>query len=217
MSKKESRKQEKENSPEKQEKKKAEGKNTAENIAEEEQPETREGDDAAQVAEDEAEKDPREENAGEETDEAGEAPAEENKDWKDKYLRLSADFDNYRKRTLKEKMDMTKNAGEELLKNLLPVMDDFERALKSMEAVPDCEPLKDGIDLIYHKFSDFLKQNGVKEIEAMELDFDTDVHEAVTKIPAPKKELKGKVVDVIEKGYYLHEKVIRFAKVVVGE
>ena len=135
----------------------------------------------------------------------------------DQHLRLQAEFDNYRRRTLKEKMELTKSAGESLLLNLLPVMDDFERALQSMEEAEDAEAVKEGINLIYKRFGEFLKQNGIKEIEAKEQEFDTDVHEAITKIPAPSEELKGKVVDVIQKGYYLNEKVIRFSKVVVGE
>lgn len=135
----------------------------------------------------------------------------------DKYLRLSAEFDNYRKRTLKEKMDLTKSAGESVLSNILPVMDDFDRALQLMDSASDCHSMKDGIDLIYNKFQEFLKRNGIKEIEAVNLEFDTDLHEAITKIPAPEKKLKGKVVDVIQKGYYLNDKIIRYAKVVVGE
>lgn len=135
----------------------------------------------------------------------------------DKYIRLSAEFDNYRKRTLREKIDLTKSAGEDLLKDLIPVMDDFERALKLMDATKDCEGMKSGIELIYNKFASFLKQNGVKEIEAMNKVFNVDLHEAVTKIPAPEESLKGKVVDVVLKGYYLNNKVMRFSKVVVGE
>ncbi len=135
----------------------------------------------------------------------------------DKYLRLSAEFDNYRKRTLKEKMDLTKSAGESIMNNLLPVMDDFERALQVMEKAEDCNAMKEGIDLIYSKFSEFLKVNGIKEIDAIKEKFDTDLHEAITKIPAPEKKLKGKVVDVIQKGYYLNDKVIRYSKVVIGE
>ncbi len=135
----------------------------------------------------------------------------------DKYLRLSAEFDNYRKRTLKEKMELMKTAGEDIFINILPVIDNFERAKKSMDDAKDIEALKDGIALIYNNFLDFLSQRGVKEIDAVNKDFDTDLHEAITKIPAPNKKLKGKVVDVIEKGYYLKEKVIRFSKVVIGE
>ena len=136
---------------------------------------------------------------------------------RDKYLRLSAEFDNYRKRTLKEKMELTKSAGESILNNILPVMDDFDRALQLMESASDCVSMKEGIDLIYIKFQEFLKANGIKEIEAINKEFDTDLHEAITKIPAPDKKLKGKVVDVIQKGYYLNDKVIRYSKVVVGE
>ena len=142
---------------------------------------------------------------------------EENVDFKDKYIRLSAEFDNYRKRTLKEKMDFLKTASSEILQKLLPVKDNFERALKSMETADDVEALKEGVDLIYNSFSDILKNNGLKEIEALHRDFNVDLHEALTKIPAPSEELKGKVVDVIEKGYILNEKVIRYAKVVIGE
>jgi molecular chaperone GrpE len=135
----------------------------------------------------------------------------------DQYLRLNAEFDNYRKRTLKEKMELTKSAGESLLINILPVIDDFERAMKAMETATEIAPVKEGIDLIYKRFTDFIKMNGIKEIDAKEKDFDTDLHEAITKIPSPSEELKGKVVDVIQKGYTLNDKVIRFAKVVIGE
>ncbi len=138
-------------------------------------------------------------------------------EFQNKYIRLSADFDNYRKRTLKEKVDLIKSANAEILLNLLPVMDDFDRALISMEEAKDCKAMKDGIDLIYNKFSEFLKSSGVKEIDAMHKKFDTDIHEAVTKIPAPEKKLKGKVVDVIQKGYYLNEKIIRYPKVIIGD
>ena len=138
-------------------------------------------------------------------------------DMKDKYARLSAEFDNYRKRTLKEKMELTKSAGEKLLVDLLPVKDNFERANASIENAKDIDALKEGISLIYNRFSEFLTQQGIKEIETKEVVFDTDVHEAITKIPAPTEELKGKIVDCVEKGYYLNDKVIRFAKVVIGE
>ncbi|MDM8158938.1 nucleotide exchange factor GrpE [Labilibaculum sp. K2S] len=138
-------------------------------------------------------------------------------DISDKYVRLSAEFDNYRKRTLKEKMELTKSGGEKILINILPVMDNFERALQSIDAAKDIDAIKDGVHLIYGNFREFVTQNGVKEIEAVNQAFDTDIHEAITKIPAPTKELKGKVVDCVEKGYFLHDKVIRFAKVVVGE
>lgn len=134
----------------------------------------------------------------------------------DKYLRLSAEFDNYRKRTLKEKTDLIKTAGDELLKKILPVLDNFERALKAMDQSTDINALKDGVVLIYNHFTDFIQQQGIKEIPAMNEPFNIDLHEAVTTIPAPSEESKGKVVDVIEKGYTLHDKVIRYAKVVVG-
>lgn len=135
----------------------------------------------------------------------------------DKYLRLSAEFDNYRKRTLKEKMELTKSAGEQILEKILPVMDNFERALQSMETATDVPALREGVQLIYTTFKDFLTQHGVKEIECIHTEFNPDLQEAVTKIPAPAEELKGKVVDCIQKGYMLHDKVIRFPKVVVGE
>ncbi len=135
----------------------------------------------------------------------------------DKYLRLSAALDNYRKRTLKERRDLTKTAGEQLLVKILPVMDNFERALKSMETAQDVPSLRQGVELIYSNFKEFLAQNGVKEMECLHTDFDADLQEAVTKIPAPSEDLKGKVVDCIQKGYMMNDKVIRFPKVVVGE
>ena len=135
----------------------------------------------------------------------------------DKYIRLSAEFDNYRKRTLREKMELSKYASENILLKIIPFMDDFERALKHMEDSPECISIKNGIELIYTKFSEFLKQNGVKEIESMNILFNIDLHEAVAKIPVEEEEKKGKVVDVISKGYYLNDKVLRFSKVVVGE
>ncbi|MCD6355352.1 MAG: nucleotide exchange factor GrpE [Prolixibacteraceae bacterium] len=135
----------------------------------------------------------------------------------DKHLRLQAEFDNFRRRTLKEKADLIKTGGESVLINILPVVDDFERALDSLKEVADDDAGKQVTVLIYNKLQEILKQNNVKEIEAINQDFDVDHHEAITKIPAPSEELKGKVVDVIQKGYLLNEKVIRFAKVVVGE
>ena len=135
----------------------------------------------------------------------------------DKYVRLSAEFDNYRKRTLKERMELLQSAGEKILVNILPVMDNFERALKSMETANDVDALKEGVNLIYTNFNDFLTQNGVKEMDCVNVQFDADLHEAITKIPAPTEELKGKIVDCVQKGYQLNDKVIRFPKVVVGE
>jgi molecular chaperone GrpE len=135
----------------------------------------------------------------------------------DRYLRLSAEFDNYRKRTLKEKMELTKHAGENILISIVPVMDDFERAMKLMETATDCTSMKSGIDLIYNKFAEFLKQNGIREIEALNQNFNVDLHEAVTKVTVQDESMKGKVVEVIVKGYWLHDKIMRFSKVVVGE
>lgn len=135
----------------------------------------------------------------------------------DRYVRLSAEFDNYRKRTLKEKTELIKSGGEDVIVNLLHVVDDFERAMLAMEKSEEIEPIRDGVKLIYSKFMEYLKSRGVKEIESIKLDFNTDVHEAITKIPAPEESMKGKIVDVVQKGYYMHDKVIRFAKVVVGE
>ncbi len=120
----------------------------------------------------------------------------------DKYLRLSAEFDNYRKRTLREKMDISKYAGEDLLRKILPFMDDFERALKHMESSPDCDAVKEGIDLIYVKLSEFLTQQGIKEIESLNHEFNVDLHDAVAQIPVTEEDKKGKIVDVILKGYY---------------
>lgn len=138
-------------------------------------------------------------------------------EFNDKYLRLSAEFDNYRKRTLKEKMDLTRTGGESMLINILPVVDNLERAIESVKTTSDINAVKEGISLIYSNFKDFLSQNGVKEIDALNKKFDTDLHEAISKIPVKKKSLKGKVIDVVEKGYYLHDKVVRFARVVIGE
>jgi len=139
------------------------------------------------------------------------------KEFHDKYLRLSAEFDNYRKRTIRERTELLKNAGEETLVRILPVMDDFERALASIENSRDIDAVKEGIRHIYNKFRDILAQQGIKEIVAFSEEFDTDLHEAVTKIPAQEESMKGKVLEVIQKGYYLNDKVIRFAKVIVGE
>lgn len=135
----------------------------------------------------------------------------------DKYLRLSAEFDNYRKRTLKEKAELIKTASEDLMIKIIPFVDDIERGLNAMNNTQDFEAIKTGMELIYSRFKDFLQLNGVKEIEALNQEFNTDFHEAVTKIPAADESQKGKVLDVIEKGYQLHDKVIRYPKVVVGE
>jgi len=135
----------------------------------------------------------------------------------DKYLRLSAEFDNYRKRTLKEKTDLVKTASEDLIRKIIPLVDDIERGLNAVNTSQDMEALKQGMNLIYNRFKDFLQLNGVREIEALNQEFNTDFHEAITKIPASDEGQKGKVVDVVEKGYFLNDKVIRYPKVVVGE
>lgn len=134
---------------------------------------------------------------------------------KDKYLRLYADFENFRRRTSKEKIEMIQNASEGLIKELIPIVDDFERANKSFETVSEVEPLKEGIALIFNKFQKTLASKGVKAIEAKGKDFDVELHECITQFAAG-DENKGKVIDEVEKGYYLNDKVIRYAKVVVG-
>ena len=136
---------------------------------------------------------------------------------KDKYLRLSAEFDNYRKRTMKEKAELILNGGEKTISSILPIVDDFERALKNMETATDVAAVKEGVELIYNKFMSVLAQDGVKVIETKEQPLDTDYHEAIAVIPAPDKALKGKILDCVQTGYMLNDKVIRHAKVVVGE
>lgn len=138
-------------------------------------------------------------------------------DQKDKYLRLSAEFDNYRKRTLKEKAELILNGGEKSLNSILPVMDDLERAIKTMETATDVTAVKEGVELIYSKFLAILAQNGVKMIETKDKALDTDYHEAIAVIPAPAEEQKGKILDCVQNGYTLNDKVLRHAKVVVGE
>ena len=135
---------------------------------------------------------------------------------KDKHLRLFSEFDNFRKRTQREKADLLRMASADLLSALLPVLDDFERATKSMENSTDINALREGVDLIQNKFRNLLIQKGLEPMDSLGKEFDTDHHEAITNIPAPSEELKGKVIDVIEKGYTLQGKVLRFAKVVVG-
>ena len=136
---------------------------------------------------------------------------------KDKYLRLSAEFDNYRKRTIKEKAELILNGGEKSISSILPVIDDFERAIKTMETAKDVNAVKEGVELIYNKFMAVLAQNGVKVIETKDQPLDTDYHEAIAVIPAPSEEQKGKILDCVQTGYTLNDKVIRHAKVVVGE
>ena len=136
---------------------------------------------------------------------------------KDKYLRLSAEFDNYRKRTMKEKAELILNGGEKSLSSILPVVDDFERAIKTMETATDVQAVKEGVELIYNKFMATLAQNGVKVIETKDQPLNTDYHEAIAVIPAPSEAQKGKILDCVQTGYTLNDKVLRHAKVVDGE
>ncbi len=138
-------------------------------------------------------------------------------DLADKNLRMMAEFDNFRRRTAKEKIELQKTAGERIFTDMLPLVDDFERAKAAMQQTEDIESIRQGIDLIYNKFITFLEKNDVKQIDTTDADFDTDFHEAITQFPAPTPEQKGKVIDCTQKGYTLGEKVIRYAKVVVGE
>lgn len=135
----------------------------------------------------------------------------------DSHLRLMAEFDNYRKRTLREKADLIKTGSETVLTNLLPIIDDFERALQTIRKANDMEAVSDGVELIFNKFISYLAQQGVKPIDAIGKPFDTEMFEAVAIIPAPEESLKGKVLDSVQTGYTLYDKVIRHAKVVVGE
>jgi molecular chaperone GrpE len=157
----------------------------------------------------------------ENTDNVSEMPeepdaSEELEKLKDSYLRLMAEYDNYRKRTIKEKADLIKNGGEKVLIGLLPVVDDMQRALENIDKAKDLEAVKEGVDLIYQKFLSFFQQNGVKPIETIGEPFDDDLHEAVATVPAQEEDLKGKIIDNIQKGYTLNDKVIRHAKVVVA-
>lgn len=138
-------------------------------------------------------------------------------DLNDAHLRLRAEFDNYRKRTLREKTELIKNGGESALTQLLPVVDDFERALQNIRQAEDVKAVGEGVELIYNKFITYLAQQGVQAIEAIGKPFETELFEAIATIPAPEADLKGKVVDCVQTGYLLNEKVIRHAKVVVGE
>ena len=136
---------------------------------------------------------------------------------KKEYLFLMAEFDNFRKRSLKEKSDLIKNAGENVLKGLLPIMDDFERGLKAAENSPEADSVKEGLKLIYNKLQKYLNQNGVKEFDPSDDTFDTEKHEAISVVPVPDEDKKGKILDTVEKGYTINDKVLRHAKVVVGQ
>lgn len=161
-------------------------------------------------------------NAGQEI--TGEAPAAdpltaakaEIAELKDKYLRLYADFENFRRRTAKEKLEMISGASADTVKLILPIVDDFERAKVSFDSSTDIEALKEGVDLIYTKLYKALESKGLKAMESKGADFDAEIHESIAQFPAPSEDLKGKVIDEIEKGYYLNDKVIRYAKVIVG-
>ncbi len=134
----------------------------------------------------------------------------------DKYLRLYAEFDNYRRRTQKERAELLQTAGKEVIVAMLPVLDDFERAAKALENSTDIKAVKEGVAIVQNKLKGILVSKGLKEMESKGNAFDPEIHEAITNIPAPTDDLKGKVVDELEKGYYLNDKVVRFAKVVVG-
>ncbi len=136
---------------------------------------------------------------------------------KKEYLFLMADFDNFRKRTLKEKSELIKNGGESVLKGILPIMDDFERAIKASETSDDSASMKEGMNLIYQKLQKFLSQNGVKEIDPSDDTFDTEKHEAISVLPVPDEDKKGKILDTVQKGYMINDKVLRHAKVVVAQ
>jgi molecular chaperone GrpE len=176
------------------------------NVAQEEQPEEQ----PEENLEDEPEKEP----TPEEIIVGLQAELEEEKK---KYLFLMADFDNYRKRTLQEKQDLVKNGGQKVLEGILPVVDDIERAIDAIAQGGDIDSLKEGVDLIHNKLLSYLKSNNVEPIESTGELFDTDVHEAVTTFPAPSEDQKGKVIDTVLKGYTLNDKVLRHAKVVVGQ
>ncbi len=136
---------------------------------------------------------------------------------KDKYVRLFADFDNYKKRVARERLELIKDASKDVILNLLPVLDDFERAVKAADSATDVAPVKEGMTLIHNKLLKNLEHKGLKAVSPVGEPFDAEYHEAITEIPAPTEELKGKVVDVVEKGYYLNDRIIRYAKVVVGK
>lgn len=136
---------------------------------------------------------------------------------KDKYLRIFAEFDNFKKRTMKEKMDFMRNASQDVLEDMLPVLDDFDRAKQSSDDDKTEEAFSEGVTLVYNKLNNIMKAKGIKSMETTGEEFDPELHEAITKIPAPSEDMKGKIIDTIQKGYYLNDKIIRHAKVVVGE
>ncbi|HEY6978152.1 MAG TPA: nucleotide exchange factor GrpE [Chitinophagaceae bacterium] len=139
------------------------------------------------------------------------------KDQKDKYLRLYAEFDNYRRRTAKENIELRQTAGKEIITDLLDVLDDCDRAEKQMQQANDVDQLREGVQLVFNKLRNTLQSKGLKVMDSLHKQFDVEKHEAITEIPAPSPALKGKVIDEVQKGYYLNDKIIRFAKVVVGK
>ncbi len=140
----------------------------------------------------------------------------ESTEWQNKYLRIYAEFDNFKRRTSKERLDLLQTAGKDVISDLLTVLDDFERAQKSIDTATDVVAVKEGVTLVQHKLKGILNQKGLKEMESLGKEFDADLHEGITSIPAPSADLKGKVIDELEKGYLLNDKVIRFAKVIIG-
>ncbi len=156
------------------------------------------------------------ENTAESANEAVRDFETELKEKDDKYLRLYAEFENYKRRTSAERIELFKTAGQEIMLAMIPVLDDFERALKAMETAIDVNSVKEGIELVSHKFKNTLTAKGLKPMESVGQPFNADLHEAITNIPAPTEDMKDKVIDEVEKGYYLGEKVIRYAKVIVG-
>ncbi len=170
---------------------------------------------------------PKTEQNSEETAENSQSEAEsqspleeleaKNAELKDKYMRLMAEFDNYKKRTVREKLDLMGTAASDTLSAILPVMDDFDRAKKTADDDASTEQFSEGVQLVYNKLKSVLQQKGLKEMESTGAVFDPELHEALTKIPAPSEDMKGKIIDTIEKGYFLNDKIIRHAKVVVGE
>jgi len=169
------------------------------------------------AVENNAEQENKEEANEEKAEKSIESLEAEIADLKDKHLRLFSEFDNFRRRTTKERIELFKTAHSDLMLDLLPILDDFDRAVKSFEDSDDAAAIKEGVDLIKNKFEKTLEKKGLKCMESLHKEFDTDFHEAITEIPAPSKDLKSKVVDVVEKGYTLNDKVIRYAKVIVGK
>ena len=135
----------------------------------------------------------------------------------EKYIRLFSEFDNFRRRTTKERADLLRSAGDDVLKEMLPVLDDFDRAKKAMHASENITSAKEGFDLIHNKFTDALKKKGIEEMQCIGVEFNPDLHEAITEVPAPSEDMKGKIMDVIEKGFYINGKILKYAKVIVGK